>query len=211
MKENIEIAIVKRYSQLAQDTCCLSCGSALNFSEVKRGEVCMDIGCGRGYDVLAMAQLVGDSGKVYGIDITSEMIEKAVKTANKLNITNVEFINTSIEKLFFEDNFFDLIISNCTINHVYDKQKIWNEIYRVLKNGGRFVVSDIYAYNPIDEVYRNNPDLVAQCWAGAVTKDEYMSHLINAGFKKIEILEESAPYQKGEAIVCSFTIRGFKK
>jgi len=210
MIDKIELEIVKRYSSLAEDTCCLSCGGAVNYVDAREGELCLDIGCGRGNDVLMLAQIVGDHGKVYGIDITPEMIEKAKKTAEKLNIHNVEFINSSIEKLPFEDNFFDLIISNCTINHIKNKQQMWNEIYRVLKPGGRFVISDIYAYEKIDEIYSSNPELVAECWAGAVTKDEYMKHIMNAGFMKVELLEESKPYTKGKAIVCSFTIRSFK-
>lgn len=211
MKNNFEIEVVKRYSQLAEDTCCLSCGGALNFSDAKEGEYCLDIGCGRGNDILTLAQIVGKNGKAYGIDITPEMIEKAKRTANKLNISNVEFIHSTIELLPFENNFFDLIISNCTINHMTDKQQLWNEIYRILKPGGRFVISDIYAYEPIDEIYSSNPELVAECWAGAVTKDVYMSQIKNAGFNEVEILEESLPYEKGKAVVCSFTIRGYKK
>jgi len=110
-----------------------------------------------------------------------------------------------------EDSAADLVISNCTINHSADKQGVWNEVFRILRIGGRFVVSDIYATAPIPEEYRNDLEAVAECWAGSVTKPEYLQMLLKAGFKEIRILEESQPYAKGKAEVCSFTISGVKR
>jgi ubiquinone/menaquinone biosynthesis C-methylase UbiE len=103
-----------------------------------------------------------------------------------------------------------LVISNCTINHSAEKQAVWNEIYRVLKIGGRFVVSDIYALNEIAAEYKNDPVAVAECWAGAETKDTYLQILKKAGFSHVRILEESAPYEKGKTTVSSFTISAHK-
>ena len=105
----------------------------------------------------------------------------------------------------------DLVISNCTINHAKDKYKVWREIERILKRSGRFVVSDIYATKEVPEQYRNDLQAVAECWAGATTKDEYLETLQKVGFKNIEIIEESTPYPKGEIEVVSFTISGTKK
>jgi len=204
------IEIEKRYTILAEDTCCLSCGGALRYSKPQKGEICVDLGCGRGTDVLKMAEEVGQEGKVYGIDITDAMLDKARRTAEKMNIANVEFIKSNLESLPFKDNSVDLIISNCTINHAERKDAVWKEIYRILKIGGRFVVSDIYSSEDVPEEYRNDPVAVSECWAGAVTKDTYMTTLNHAEFGSIEFLEESAPYQKGKIKVSSFTITGKK-
>jgi len=103
-----------------------------------------------------------------------------------------------------------LVISNCTINHASDKPAVWSEVYRILKPGGRFVVSDIYATQPIADEYRNDPVAVAECWAGSVTRAEYLTMLERAGFIEIKIYEESEPYAKGQAEVASFTISGKK-
>lgn len=202
--------INSRYSELAESDCCLSCGGAINYAEPQLGEVCVDLGSGRGTDVLRMAESVGKIGFVYGIDISDGMLEKARANANKLGARNVEFIQSELEKLKLPDAVADLVISNCTLNHAADKQAVWNEIYRILKKGGRFVISDIYATKAIADEYRNNPVAVAECWAGSVTRAEYMQHLEKAGFASVEILEESAPYPKGNAEVCSFTIAGKK-
>jgi len=199
-----------RYSELAESECCLSCGGAISYAEAKTGEVCVDLGSGRGTDVLRMAESVGKTGFVYGIDISDGMLEKARRNAEKLGVTNVSFVRSELEKLELPDQLADLVISNCTLNHATDKQAVWNEIFRILKKGGRFVISDIYATAPIAEEYRNDPVAVAECWAGSVTRAEYMQHLKKAGFASVEILEESAPYAKGNAEVCSFTIAGKK-
>jgi len=199
-----------RYSELAESECCLSCGGAINYAEPKIGEVCIDLGSGRGTDVLRMAESVGKIGFVYGIDISDGMLGKARRNAEKFGVTNVSFVRSELEKLELPDQIADLVISNCTLNHASDKQAVWNEIFRVLKKGGRFVISDIYATAQIADEYRNDPVAVAECWAGSVTRAEYMQQLEKAGFASVEILEESAPYAKGNAEVCSFTIAGKK-
>lgn len=202
--------INKRYSELAESTCCLSCGGAINFSEPIDGEVCVDLGSGRGTDVIRLSETVGKDGFVYGIDISEGMIQKAKSTSERLGITNVDFIQSPLEKLNLDDCIADLVISNCTINHANDKQAVWNEIFRILKKGGRFVVSDIYAIDPIPDEFRNDPVAISECWAGSVTRNEYLEHLQRAGFISIRIIEESAPYNKGKARVSSWTIAGEK-
>lgn len=197
-----------RYSQLAKTECCLSCGGALNFSDVRPGEVCVDLGSGRGADVLRMAELVGDEGFVYGLDISEGMLTTARENAIKFGVTNVQFIRSELEKLELPDQTADLVISNCTINHADDKAVVWNEIFRILKRGGRFVVSDIYALTIVPEEFRKDPVAVSECWAGSVTREEYMETLDIAGFEEVTILEESLPYPKGKIEVSSFTITG---
>jgi len=203
-------AINIRYGKLADSECCLSCGGAINYAVPKPGEVCVDLGSGRGTDVLRMADKVGETGFVYGIDISEGMIEKARQNASKFEIKNVRFLRCELDKIDLADGIADLVISNCTINHATDKEAVWSEVYRILKKGGRFVVSDIYATNPISEEYRNDPEAVAECWAGAITRGEYLRTLGKEGFTGIEIIEESKPYAKGKAEVASLTIAGKK-
>lgn len=202
--------INNRYSQLAESDCCLSCGGAINYAEPLVGEVCVDLGSGRGTDVLRMAESVGETGFVYGIDISDGMLEKARQNAAKFNAANVRFVRSELEDLDLPDKVANLVISNCTINHASNKQAVWNEIYRILKQGGRFVVSDIYSTETVPDEYRNDPVAISECWAGSVTREEYLAQLENAGFSSVTILEESAPYDKGKIKVCSWTIAAKK-
>jgi|SRR5574344_1024007 arsenite methyltransferase len=206
----IEEAINVRYSNLSESGCCLSCGGAINHVAAKEGQTCVDLGSGRGNDVIRMAELVGTSGFVYGIDLSEGMVLKAQSNLKKFDIQQARIIRSDLENLPLKDATADWVISNCTINHCSDKQQVWNEIFRILKVGGSFVVSDIYAVNPIPEIYQNDPTAVAECWAGAMTKSEYMQVLKQAGFDHVNILEESTPYEKGHAQVCSFTIKSSK-
>jgi len=203
-------AINERYSSLSETSCCLSCGGAINYAHPAPGEVCVDLGSGRGNDVMKMADEVGASGHVFGIDISEGMIAKANANLEKFEVTNASILKADLEHLPLETNSVDCVISNCTINHATDKSAVWNEVYRILKKGGRFVVSDIYSTSPIADEYRNDPQAVAECWAGAVTRAEYLTMLEAAGFTNIRIFEESKPYPKGQAEVAGFTISGIK-
>jgi ubiquinone/menaquinone biosynthesis C-methylase UbiE len=209
MKTSI-LEINKRYSELASSDCCLSCGSAINYSDAKPGQVCVDLGSGRGTDAIRLAGKVGTDGFVYGIDISDGMIEKANQTASKLKINNVKFIKSEFEKIDITSNTADIVISNCSINHAANKQDVWNEIYRILKSGGSFIISDIYSISPVPEEYKNDPEAVSECWAGAVTREEYLNNIRIAGFSDINIMEESTPYEKGKIKVASWTISGTK-
>jgi arsenite methyltransferase len=204
------VEINKRYSELAVSECCLSCGGAIDHAEPLEGEVCVDLGSGRGNDVIRMAEKAANTGFAYGIDISDGMLDRARQTSARLGINNVRFIRSELEKLELPDDTANLVISNCTINHATDKQKVWNEVYRILKKGGRFVVSDIYSITRVPEEFRNDPQAIAECWAGAVTRSEYLEQLKNAGFNSINIKEESAPYSKGKIQVASWTISGKK-
>lgn len=205
------IEINKRYSELAESTCCLSCGGAVDHADAMPDEVCVDLGSGRGSDVIRLAEITGAGGYVYGVDISEGMIKKSIDTSKRLGVNNVEFIHSPLEKINLNSDIADLVISNCTINHSSDKQSVWNEIFRILKKGGRFVISDIYSVNPIPVEYKNDPVAIAECWAGSVTRDEYLEQLVNAGFPSVNIIEESEPYEKGKAMVASWTITGIKK
>jgi len=203
-------AINIRYSSLATSDCCLSCGGAVKYAEPRLGETCVDLGSGRGTDALRMATQVGPAGFVYGIDISDGMLDKARATAEKVGARNVKFEKAELEKLPLPSASVDLIISNCVLNHAQDKAQVWREIYRILKPGGRFVVSDIFSTAPVPEKYRTDAAAVAECWAGADTRAVYLQTVQEAGFASVDILEESQPYAKGEVEVCSFTLAGKK-
>ncbi len=202
--------IDKRYTGLAETTCCLSCGGAINYAGALKGEICVDLGSGRGTDAMRLAEAVGSDGFVYGIDISEGMIRKARSSAERLGVKNVRFLNCTLEKIDLDDQIADVVISNCTINHSSDKQTVWNEVFRILKDNGRFIVSDIYSLTPVPDEYRNDPVAVSECWAGSVMREEYMKQLKNAGFGSIRIIEESAPYNKGKIMVASWTITALK-
>jgi arsenite methyltransferase len=204
------IEIERRYSGLAEQECCLSCGGALDLSKPQPGETCIDLGCGKGTDLIRLREAVGEQGSVYGIDISDGMLEKARKNIEKFGYTNVRLIRSELEQLQVESGVANLVISNCTINHASNKRAVWSEIKRVLKNGGRVVVSDIYAMEAVPAEYANDPIAVAECWAGAITKDEYLSILTDTGLKNITIIEESKPYEKGSIVVVSFTVSASK-
>ncbi len=203
-------AIDARYSNLAQSVCCLSCGGAINYANPLPSEICVDLGSGRGKDCIKLAEQVGPSGHVFGIDISEGMLEKARTTIVEKGIENIDLLRSAIEIIPLPDDSVDLLISNCTINHTENKTAVWNEVFRTLKCGGRFVVSDIYSLEPVPEMYKSDPAAVAECWAGATTREEYLATLRNCGFVDIAILEESKPYEKGNIIVSSITIRGYK-
>jgi arsenite methyltransferase len=200
-----------RYAK--ESSCCtpLSCGSALGLVELQVGEVFLDLGSGRGTDVLKGARIVGNSGKAIGVDFTQEMIEISQINQRKMRVSNAEFFQSSIESLPFPDEYADAIISNCTINHSPSKEKVYSEIYRVLKANGRSVISDIISETHLPEEITKDPQAWAKCYGGAIPQKEYFHAISKAGFRSVEILEESVPYEKGGVLVRSITIRLFKK
>ncbi len=203
-------AVNARYSSLSQSSCCLSCGGALSHGGAKTGEVCVDLGSGRGRDALRLAEAVGEAGHVYGIDASEGMVDKARQDARRLGVSNATFLRADLGHLPLEDASVNLVISNCTINHASDKQAAWNEVYRILAPGGRFVVSDIYSTAEVPPEYASDAAAVAECWAGSVTRERYLEQLSQAGFQDVRVLEESDPYPKGKIEVASFTIQGSK-
>jgi arsenite methyltransferase len=199
--------VVERYASLA-DTCdSLSCGKALDAAAPTAGEVFIDLGCGRGQDVLAAANRVGEQGQAIGIDLTPAMIEKA-RAAMPASLRNVRFVCCDLAALDLPDGCANVVISNCTINHAVDKAAVYREIHRVLASGGRFVVSDVIAETELPASVRNDPAAWAACYGGAVPETEYLGAIARAGFRTVEVLHRSAPYEKGGVMVRSVTLRG---
>lgn len=170
----------------------LGCGIPTEFANIKEGETVLDLGSGAGNDVFIARKLVGDKGKVIGIDMTEAMTEKANVNKANLGFTNIKFITGDIESMPIESNSIDVILSNCVLNLVPDKRKAFAEMYRVLKPGGRFSVSDIVSKGEIPAEVRKAADMYAGCVSGAIDKDLYMNIIKETGFRKAEIKKEKA-------------------
>lgn len=165
----------------------LGCGLPTEFADIKKGDTVVDLGAGAGNDVFVARALTGESGKVIGIDMTQEMIDKANENKTKLGYENVEFKFGEIESLPLEDNEADVVVSNCVLNLVPNKNKAFEEIYRILKPGAHFCVSDIVLQGQLTEGLTKSAEMYAGCVAGALQKDDYLKSIENAGFTNIEI------------------------
>lgn len=168
----------------------LGCGTPAAYAEMKEGMTILDLGSGAGIDCFVASRYVGPSGKVIGVDMTEEMIKKANENKSKVNVQNVEFRLGEIESLPVQDNSVDRVISNCVINLVPSKEKAFREIFRVLKNGGKFTVSDIVADGEISDEERRDASLWAGCISGAVSRNEYLSIIEKNGFTSVTITGE---------------------
>ena len=168
----------------------LGCGNPVAFSKIKKGDTVLDLGCGAGIDCFLAAKKVGENGKVIGVDMTEEMINKAKLNAQKAGLKNIEFILADIENLPVEDNTIDIIITNCVINLTPDKTKAFKEAYRVLKAGGKICLSDIVLLKELSEEQKNDEDLLTGCVSGALLKEDYLRKIKEVGFK-VNILREN--------------------
>ena len=165
----------------------LGCGNPTALIELKEGQVVLDLGSGGGIDVLLSARRVGPSGKVYGLDMTDEMLALARDNQRKAAITNVEFLKGDIEAIPLPDDSVDVVISNCVINLAPDKTKVLAEAFRVLKPGGRFAVSDVVVRGDVPPAIRRDMELWVGCIAGALDETDYARKLRDAGFIAVEM------------------------
>lgn len=168
----------------------LGCGLPTEFALIKEGDTVIDLGSGAGNDAFVARAIAGEKGKVIGIDFTAEMIDKARENNDKLGFNNVEFRFGDIEKMPVTANKADVIISNCVLNLVPDKVKAFKEIYRVLKPGGHFSVSDIVTKGELPEVVKSVAELYAGCVAGAIKKEDYIKIIEDTGFVNLRIQKE---------------------
>jgi SAM-dependent methyltransferase len=165
----------------------LGCGNPTALIDLRPGETVLDLGSGGGIDVLLSARRVGPAGKVYGLDMTDEMLALARENQRKSGATNVEFLKGDIEHIPLPDNSVDVVISNCVINLSSDKPRVLREAFRVLKPGGRFAVSDVVVRGSVPAEVRRSVELWVGCVAGALEEDEYRRFLADAGFADISV------------------------
>jgi len=169
----------------------LGCGNPIALASLQECETVLDLGSGAGFDCFLAANKVGEKGKVIGVDMTPEMLAKARENALKGDYKNVEFRLGEIENLPVADASVDVVISNCVINLSPDKERVFREVFRVLKPGGRLKVSDIVLLKPLPDVIRNSVEAYVGCIAGATLKDEYLENIETAGFRDIRVLGEA--------------------
>jgi arsenite methyltransferase len=169
----------------------LGCGNPTALASIKVGETVLDLGSGAGFDCFLASIKVGPKGKVIGVDMTAEMLAQARANAIKGGYKNVEFRQGEIEKLPVEDNTIDVIISNCVINLVPNKERAFKEAFRVLKPGGRLMVSDIVLLKKLPASIRESVEAYIGCVSGALMKDKYLDAIKSAGFKDVSIVDES--------------------
>jgi ubiquinone/menaquinone biosynthesis C-methylase UbiE len=202
----------------------LGCGLPTEFAKIKEGDVVVDLGSGAGNDAFIARKIVGERGRVIGVDMTEKMIELAKTNAAKLGFKNVEFRHGDIESMPLFSNKADVVVSNCVLNLVPNKYKVFSEIYRVLKPGGHFSISDIVVEGEIPAKWKEVAELYAACVSGAIQKKDYLDMIQEAGFKNVivqkdktivipdEVLaeylsqEEVAEYKKGIVRITSITV-----
>lgn len=187
----------------------LGCGNPIAIASLKEGEVVLDLGSGAGFDAFLASPKVGKTGKVIGVDMTDEMLEKAKANAKKGAFENVEFRKGDIENLPIEDNSVDAIISNCVINLAPNKEKVFKEAYRVLKMGGRLMISDVVLIRPLTEEMKQNEELIIGCVGGAILKQDYLKLLRKVGFSDITVHKETPGFLKDYDL--SITFSAFKR
>ncbi len=206
----------------------LGCGLPTQYARIRRGDTVLDLGSGAGNDCFVARQEAGEEGRVIGLDFTPEMVGRARGNAGKLGYSNVEFIQGDIEQMPIPASTADVVVSNCVLNLVPGKKQAFSEIFRVLKPGGHFSISDIVLAGELPPQLKNAAEMYAGCVAGAIQKEDYLSMIRDAGFEGVEIQkekvitvprdilldylsqEELEVYQKGGAGIFSITVFGRK-
>lgn len=207
----------------------LGCGIPTDYAAISKGDTVVDLGSGAGNDAFVVRSIVGDHGQVIGIDFAGAMLTKARDNARKLGFGNVSFLKGDIEEMPIDDETADVIISNCVLNLVPDKAKAFSEMFRVIKKGGHFCVSDIVLQGELPEELIKEAEMYAGCIASAIQKNNYLKFIENTGFKSIEIkktkdiilpdnllLKYLTPdalesFRKSETGIFSITVVGYKK
>ncbi len=197
-------AVAARYTGLAAGTGSLSCGGALDLAAPCRGERLIDLGCGRGGDLLRAAALVGPGGHATGVDATPRMVEAA--SQRTAGAGNVSVLLGDLAAVPLPDGCAEVVVSNCAINHATDKAAVYREVARLLAPGGRAVVSDVISEAVLPEAVRSDPAAWAACYGGAIPESDYLAAVSAAGLTGLRVLKRSAPYEKGGVRILSLTI-----
>lgn len=206
----------------------LGCGIPTDFADIKKGDHVLDLGSGAGNDCFVAHALVGETGKVTGLDFTDEMLEKAEKNLNKLGYKNVSFVKGDIEDMPLTGGTYDVVLSNCVLNLVPDKNKAFSEIYRVLKPGGHFCISDVGVKGSLPDKLQKDAEMYVGCVSGAIEMNEYLGIIKQSGFHDIQVhkqkeislpdelltkyltCEELDLFKNGEVGIYSITVSGYK-
>ncbi len=166
----------------------LGCGMPTQYAAIKKGDTVVDLGSGAGNDVFVARRLTGESGKVIGIDFSDDMLKLANENMTKLGITNVEFVKGDIEDMPLENDSADVVISNCVLNLVPDKNKAYQNIHRILKRGGHFAISDVVLEANLPDALKKEAELYVGCVSGAIVKEDYLNAIHESGFEDVTIL-----------------------
>ena len=191
----------------------LGCGLPTEYAMIKEGDTVVDLGSGAGNDCFVARSITGPEGKVIGVDMTEKMIDKARKNAQSLGYDNVKFVFGDIENIPLPENTADVVVSNCVMNLVPDKEKAFTETYRILKKGGHFSISDIVLRGELPEGLKEDASMYAGCVSGALQQEEYLEKIKKAGFKNIKVQKEkpiSLPEEVWTKYISKEEIEGFQ-
>jgi ubiquinone/menaquinone biosynthesis C-methylase UbiE len=204
MNMAIQDAIIDRYTNDSSEN--MGCANLWPWLDLVPGAWWCDLGCGRGGFTAELARRIGEEGRVMGVDMTPALIEFAKENHQA---DNLEWVVADVTSVPVGPHFFDGVTSNCVINHILDKTDVYSEIYRILKSGGVFVVADVMSIEALPEHVRNDPEAIAACWGGAITRREYVSIVENAGFYNVEVVS-SRQYTKNGFMLESIVLKGVK-
>jgi SAM-dependent methyltransferase len=199
-------ALQARYGALASSAGSLSCGDAVGAAGPREGETIVDLGCGRGGDVLRAAALVGPAGLAIGVDASEAMLEQARQRA--AGEARVRFVRGDLAAVPLPDRCADAVVSSCAVNHAPDKGAVYREIHRLLRPGGRFAVADVVSDRPLPDDVRRDPAAWAACYGGAIPEADYLDAVAAAGFSDVRVTRRTAPYLRGGVSVHSITVVG---
>ena len=200
-------ALRTRYTRLASSAGTLSCGDAVDAASPRPGETVIDLGCGRGGDVLRAAARIAPDGLAIGVDASEAMLAAARERASGV-AAPIRFVRGDLAAVPLPDGSADVVVSSCAINHAPDKAAVYREVHRLLRPGGRFAVCDVVSERPLPEAVRRDPDAWAACYGGAIPESEYLAEIARAGFGTVRVSRRTAPYERGGVRVLSITVEG---
>jgi len=206
LADGIARASAARYGALSTSSASLSCGRALDVAAPREGEDVVDLGCGRGGDVARSAARVGPLGSATGVDASDGMLAAAAEALD--GTPNARVVKSDLSAVALPDRCADVVVSNCAINHAPDKGAVYGEVFRLLRPGGRFAVSDVVSEEELPESVRSDPAAWAACYGGSIPEADYLAAITGAGLRDVEVVRRTAPYEKGGVRVLSITLTG---
>ncbi|MGA8891771.1 MAG: methyltransferase domain-containing protein [Anaeromyxobacteraceae bacterium] len=206
LAEAVARASAARYGALSTSGESLSCGRALDVGGPREGEDVLDLGCGRGADVARAAGRVGPAGSATGVDASERMVAAATEAVR--GVENARVVRGDLAVVPLPDRSADLVVSNCAINHAPDKGAVYREVFRLLRPGGRFAVSDVVSEDVLPESVRGDPAAWAACYGGSIPEAAYLAAIDAAGLRDVAVVRRTEPYEKGGVRIRSLTVTG---